>query len=72
MVTVSSVASSDSTAYSVIATGILTFQMIHTISNDMHDAKYAPFPAVFGKSHSYCSSLVVTINKLNTVIIMKM
>ena len=62
MVTVSYVASSDSIAYSITVTGILTFQMIHTNSNDMHDTIYAPFPAVFGKSHSHCSSLVTTIN----------
>ena len=57
MVTVSTVASSDSTVYSVTATGILTFQMIHTILNNMQDIIYALFPAAFGKSHSHCLNL---------------
>ena len=37
MVTVSGVASSYSDAFTLSATGILYFQMIHTNSIDMHD-----------------------------------
>ena len=40
MVTVSYVPSSESNAHLVTATGILTFQMIHTNSNAMHDTIY--------------------------------